>query len=85
MGEKAESLHELAEEVEDVEDKEKQIEILSDSMGKWFESAPIRSHDEISSLYAQENSINLSQAKKQLTDYPSKYEIQGNDIPKVIK
>lgn len=85
MGERAESLHELAEEVDDVEEKEKEIEILSDTMGKWFDSAPIRSHDEISSLYASENDLNLTQAKKQLTNYPSKYEIQGHDIPKVIK
>jgi hypothetical protein len=85
MGERAESLHELAEEVEDVEDKESEIEVLSDSMGKWINNVPIRSHDDIVSLYANEYDMNLTQARKQLSDYPLKYEIQGNNIPDIIK
>ena len=85
MGERAESLHELAEEVEDVEDKEAEIEVLSDSMGKWLNNVPIRSHDDIVSLYANEHNMNLTQARKQLSDYPLKYEIQGNNIPDIVK
>jgi len=85
MGDRAESLHELADEVDDVEEKEKEIEELSESLDKWLESVPIRSHDEISALYATENQLNLSQAKKHMNSYPSKYEIQNNDIPKVVK
>ena len=51
----------------------------------WLEVKPIRDHESIAKDYAERFDINLTDAKKQLFTYPEKYEIQGNDIPKVIK
>jgi len=51
----------------------------------WLDIKPIRDHETIAKDYAEKFNMNLTDAKKQLFTYPEKYEIQGNDIPKVIK
>jgi hypothetical protein len=51
----------------------------------WLDEKPIRDHESIAKEYAKRFNLNLTDAKKQLFTYPEKYEIQGNDIPKVIK
>ena len=50
-----------------------------------LDEKPIRDHESIAKDYAKRFNLNLTDAKKQLFTYPEKYEIQGNDIPKVIK
>ena len=51
----------------------------------WLDEKTIRDHESIAKVYAKRFNLNLTDAKKQLFTYPEKYEIQGNDIPKVIK
>ena len=54
-------------------------------LAAWLDEIPIRDHESIAKEYAKRFNLNLTDAKKQLFTYPEKYEIQGNDIPQVIK
>ena len=63
-------------------DIEQEIEEISTA---WLEDKPIRSHEDIAKDYAKEFNMNLTDAKKMLDVYPNKYQIQGHDIPSVIK
>jgi len=61
--------------------RQKQTEIRA----AWLSEQPIRSHDDISKDYSKIIGINLSEAKTHLFEYPQKYEIEGKDIPTLIK
>ena len=51
----------------------------------WLHNKPIRSHEDIAKDYAEEFNIDLTNAKKALFLKPTRYEIQGHDIPSIIK
>ena len=61
--------------------RQKQTEIRA----AWLSEQPIRSHDDISKDYSKLLGINLSEAKNQLFEYPKKHEIEGKNIPSLIK
>ena len=80
-------LSEVAQEDESLEEQEqnKINDMKNASMDDWFYSQPILSHFDIEKKYAKEFNTNLSQARKELSIIVKKYEVEGNDIPTVIK
>ena len=86
VSEKGEAYRQLADKEDDIEEVKEEITRIKESIGKeWLETQPIRSHDEIAKDYANHANINLTDAKKTLFEYPKKYEIEGKDIPALIK
>ena len=86
MTKRSEQLRELAnreEEVETIQEDMKRIE--EDMKRAWLEQQPIRDHDDLVKDYADIANINLTDAKTSLFEYPKKYEIEGKDIPTLIK
>jgi len=80
----------LEEEAEVLRQKSKLTQRIEEIQNKkltkdWLTNRPIRSHEDIVKDYANEYELNLSDAKKALTTYPEKYEIQGNDVPSIVK
>lgn len=60
-------------------------ELTTQLKQEWLDTKPIRDHESIAKEYAERFDLNLSDAKKQLFTYPEKYEIQGNDVPSIVK
>jgi len=86
VSEKGEAYRQLADKEDDIEAVKEEMIRIKESIGKeWLESQPIRSHDEIAKDYANHANLNLTDAKKALFEYPKKYEIEGKDIPALIK
>ena len=84
--EKGNVYRQLADKEDDIEEVKVEIFNIKDSMErKWLESQPIRSHDDIAKDYADFAKVNLTEAKNSLFEYPKKYEIEGKDIPALIK
>jgi hypothetical protein len=86
MGEKGDKLRQaavLADEEEDL--REQQKEIQSDLQQKWLYSVSLNDHFSIEKDFAREFEISLSEAKKMLKNSVKKYEIEGQDIPAMIK
>lgn len=93
---KSERLQALADNAQEAADKEREMEQLEQDANRikeeiklasqnWLQNQPIRSHDDIAKKYAKETEISLSEAKKNLFEYPKKYEIEGKSIPDLIK
>ena len=94
-------VREKIEDVEEEQTERRRLEVIGneyDEQGKriqeltaetkvkaWLQTQPIRDHETVAKLYAQENEMNLTEAKKALYTYPEKYEMQGSDVPKIIK
>ena len=87
VGEKGQKLRELADKVDEVERVEgEQREIEEDlKTQKWLEQQPLDNHDNLVKLYAEENKLSLTTAKKNLDIQLKQYQIEGKDIPKLIK
>jgi len=51
----------------------------------FLDDLPIRDDFDIAKLVAVEYKTNLTNAKKAISNYPDKYEIQGHNIPSMIK
>jgi len=79
-----EDLKEIALEDEQLASEEQQL-IDSLKIENWIDSQPLSSHFDIEKKYAQEFNINLTKAKKELNLTVKKFEVEGNDIPTVIK
>ena len=86
MSEKGDRLREAAQRADEIkaleEEQRARIEELKRS---WLISQPTNDHSQIEKDYAYEFDISLSDAKKQLLVEVKKYEIEGNDIPAIIK
>jgi hypothetical protein len=93
---KSERLQALADNAQEAADKEREMEQLEQDANRikeeiklasqnWLQNQPIRSHDDIAKKYAKETEISLSEAKRNLFEYPKKYEIEGKSIPDLIK
>ena len=65
--------------------KDQQEDIAGQMQQKWLTTAPIIDHFSIEKKFAQEFEVSLSDAKKMLKNKLKKYQIEGNDIPKMIK
>jgi hypothetical protein len=73
--------------VEDVVEEQKQrTEEMKESANKsWLQEQPLSSHFDIEKKYAERNNMSLTDARKHLVSPVMKYEIEGKDIPAVIK
>jgi len=86
MSERAEAYRKLADEEDNITDVEEEITRIKETIDKeWLQLQPVRSHDDIAKDYATFAKINLTEAKDSLFEYPKKYEIEGKDIPTLIK
>ena len=82
-----------SEQLQELTDRQKEIEVIEENMRRiehdmktaWLEQQPIRSHEDIVKDYADIANINLTSAKESLSEYPKKYEIEGKDVPTLIK
>ena len=86
LTEREDDLKEEEEVIGRAKEAAQQLENLKNEIvAQWVETKPIRDHESIAKDYAERFDMNLTDAKKTLFTYPEKYEIQGKDIPKVIK
>ena len=82
-----------SEQLQELTDKQKDVEVIQEDMKRveedmknaWLEQQPIRDHDDVVKDYANISNMNLTDAKASLFHYPKKYEIEGKDIPTLIK
>lgn len=83
FGDAAEDAKTLEETIEEQRKKAGELQILSNKA--WLSEQPISSHFEIEKVFAQENEMSLSEARKTLEDPLVKYRIQDKSIPDVVK
>ena len=86
MGEKGDKFREMAgladEEQQLLDEQKKLTEELKRS---WLSDQPISNHFDIEKKFAVKNKVSLSDAKNQLNENFKKYEVEGRDIPSLIK
>ena len=86
MGEKGDKLREAAELADQEEElRERQKELTAELKSEWLESQPLSSHLDVEKKFAEEYNIALSDARKAIDTNLKKYEIEGKDIPMMIK
>lgn len=87
VGEKGQKLRELADKVDEVERVEGEQEEIEEDLKtkKWLEEQSLDNHDNLVKLYAEEFNLSLTTAKKDLDIQLKQYQIEGKDIPKLIK
>ena len=86
MGEKGDKLREaaaLADQEEELQERQK--ELTESLKGEWLDNQPLSSHFEIEKKFAKEYNVGLSEARKAMSNSLKKYEIEGRDIPLMIK
>ncbi len=86
MGEKGDELREAA----DLADREEALaeerkRITEDMKTAWLAEQPITNHTDIAKKFAEEHRLTLSDAQKHLSINLKKYEIEGKDVPALIK
>ena len=79
----------LAREDEELALQEQQIiddlKVDKGQFTRWINTQPISNHFDIEKKYAKKFNTNLSQARKDLNFVVKKFEVEGNDIPTVVK
>ena len=86
MGEKGDKLREMASLADEEETLVEEQKRLSDELKRsWLSEQNTTNHFDIEKKFAVEHNISLSDAKKQLNDDFKKYEVEGKDIPSLIK
>ena len=86
MGEKGDKLRELASLADEEETLVEEQKRLSDELKRsWLSEQNTANHFDIEKKFAVEHNMSLSDAKKQLNDEFKKYEVEGKDIPSLIK
>jgi len=86
VGEKGDKLREaaaLADQEEELQERQK--EITESLKSEWLDNQPLTSHFEIEKKFAKEYNVGLSEARKAMSNSLKKYEIEGRDIPLMIK
>tara|TARA_R100001594_G_scaffold61103_4_gene95190 strand:+ start:11257 stop:12612 length:1356 start_codon:yes stop_codon:yes gene_type:complete len=87
VGEKGQKLRELADKVDEVERVEEEQRQIEEELNpkKWLEQQPLDNHDNLVKLFAEKNNLSLTSAKKDLNVQLKQYQIEGKDIPYLIK
>tara|TARA_Y100000592_G_C5472417_1_gene320307 strand:- start:1235 stop:2572 length:1338 start_codon:yes stop_codon:yes gene_type:complete len=86
VGEKGDKLREaaaLADQEEELQERQK--ELTESLKSEWLDNQPLSSHFEIEKKFAKEYNVGLSEARKAMSNSLKKYEIEGRDIPLMIK
>ena len=86
----AQIFEEAASDIDDIEDNQEQVnrkleQIETVAMMDWLNEQPISSHFEIEKNYAEFKGISLTDSRNNLQSQVKKYEIEGKDIPSLIK
>ena len=76
-------LGDLADEEESLEEQQKRI--TEDLKLSWLSDSSLSDHTVLEKKFAKEFDLSLTSAKKQLHYQLKKYEVEGNDVPKLIK
>ena len=85
-GDKLREAAELADQEEELQERQKTLAAeLEVTKYQWLEQQPISSHFEVEKRFAEEHNIGLSEARKAIRSDLKKYEIEGKDIPLMIK
>lgn len=74
---------EVADEEESL--KEQQERLTEDLTQKWLVNSSISDHTQLEKTFAKEFDLSLTDAKKHLEYKLKKYEVEGTDIPKIVK
>ena len=86
MGERGDKLREMASLADQEEELVEQQKDLTDELKRgWLVAQPTNDHSQIEKDYAKTFEISLSDAKKELASNVKKYEIEGKDIPDMVK
>ncbi len=86
MGEKGDKLREAAELADQEEElQERQKELTESLKSQWLREQPLGSHVEVEKRFAEHYNVGLSEARKAIRNDLKKYEIEGKDIPMMIK
>ena len=88
MSQTAEELRRLAdleEERENLEGEQKEIRDNLKLKQSWLSEQTLDSHENIVKNFAKENSISLTDARRKLDVVVKRYEIEGKDIPDIVK
>ena len=86
MGEKGDKLREAAELADQEEALQEQRKRITDELKRsWLLAQPISSHTDIEKKFAEEHRLTLSDAQRHLSTDLKKYEIEGRDVPALIK
>ena len=86
MSEKGDKLREVAILADQEEEIVEQQKDLTDELKRgWLVAQTTKDHTQIEKDYAKTFEISLSDAKKELTTNVKKYEIEGKDIPDMVK
>ena len=88
MGEKGDKLREmatLADEEDELINRQKQLQEEVSRVGKWLNTQPLSSDEEIAKNLSLEFNMNLTEAKKQLESFPNQYTIQDKTVPEIVK
>ena len=86
MGEKGDKLREMASLADEEETLVEEQKRLSDELKRsWLSEQNTTNHFASEKKFAVDHNISLSDAKKQLNDDFKKYEVEGKDIPSLIK
>lgn len=86
MSEKGDKLREAAELADQEKElQERQKELTESLKGEWLDEQPLTSHFEVVKRFSEQYNIGLSKARKEMRTHLKKYEIEGKDIPDMIK
>ena len=82
-----EEIHNRRADLADEEDElEQQQERITDDLKRsWLLEQPISNHTDIEKRFAEEHRLTLSDARKHLGFEMKKYQIEGKDIPALVK
>tara|TARA_B100001094_G_scaffold92477_1_gene88351 strand:- start:6297 stop:7634 length:1338 start_codon:yes stop_codon:yes gene_type:complete len=86
MSEKGDKFREAAELADQEKElQERQKELTESLKGEWLDEQPLTSHFEVVKRFSEQYNIGLSKARKEMRTHLKKYEIEGKDIPDMIK
>jgi len=78
-------LADLKEEEEELQEQQKEIRDNLELEKNWLSEQSLDSHDNIVKNFAKKESISLTDARKKLDVVVKRYEIEGRDIPDIVK
>ena len=86
VSEKGEKLRELGGLADDEKELEEQQKRITEELKRsWLISSSLSDHTKLEKTFAKEFDLSLTDAKKHLEYKLKKYEVEGTDIPKMIK
>ncbi len=86
MSEKGDKFREAAELADQEKElQERQKELTESLKSQWLDEQPLTGHFEVIKRFSEEYNIGLSKARKEMRTHLKKYEIEGKDIPDMIK